>query len=124
MTAAAAHLPVTPQHLQDAPYMGVLFVVFALAALAAAAGVLLADTAVRYALLAALGAAAVLTYATTRLVALPRLADDVGRWLDPLGVLSLAAELLAVAAALAALRGRRRPFAPHLEQAQVRAGSR
>ena len=44
-------------------------------------------------------------YAATRFIAFPMLADDVGNWLEPLGVLSGAAEsVVVVAAALALLR--------------------
>ncbi len=49
MVAEAAHLPVTPEHLTEAPYVGVLFVAFSSAALAGSAAVLLRDTAGRYA---------------------------------------------------------------------------
>lgn len=106
VVAAVAHLPVTPEHLHEAPYMGALFAAFALAALAGAAALLLADTAPRYALLGSLCAVAVATYAATRLVAFPQLADDVGNWTDPLGIVSVATELAAAAACALALRQR------------------
>lgn len=77
---------------------------FCLLALTGAAAVLLADTAVRYLLLAGLCTAAVLAYAATRLVAFPQLAGDVGNWLEPLGVISVLGELAVVAAAVLALR--------------------
>ncbi len=45
----------------------------------------------------------VLGYAATRLVAFPELGDDVGNWLEPLGVIAVASELAVVFCALAAL---------------------
>ena len=50
---------------------------------------------------------AVLGYAATRLIAFPMLADDVGNWAEPLGLVSVAAESVAViTAALAMLSDR------------------
>ena len=46
---------------------------------------------------------AVLGYAATRLAAFPMLADDVGNWFEPLGVLSITTETIVVAAAASAL---------------------
>jgi hypothetical protein len=92
ITAAIAHIPVVPEHLREAPYMGVLFILFTVAALAAAGALVLGPSAVRYALAAGLCVAAVGAYSATRLVAFPQLADDVGMWGEPLGVLSVATE--------------------------------
>jgi hypothetical protein len=47
-------------------------------------------------------------YALTRLVALPALADDVGNWFEPLGVVSILAETATVVVALGALADRTR----------------
>lgn len=102
--AAAAHLPVIPEHLQEATYMGVAFVVFTYASLATAAVLLTADTRAAYLSAAVLGAAALLTYAASRTVPLPLLADDVGNWAEPLGILAVATEALAVLSAIGAWR--------------------
>jgi len=104
IVAAAAHLPVIPEHLQEATYMGVAFVVFTYASLATAAVLLTADTRAVYLSAAVLGTAAVLTYAASRIVPLPLLADDVGNWAEPLGILAVAAEALAVLSAVGAWR--------------------
>jgi hypothetical protein len=102
--AAIAHVPVIPPHLEEAPYMGVLFIV-----LTAACGFLGVAALVRggravYLLTVITCGLAVLGYAATRLVAFPMLADDVGNWLEPLGVVSIVSESIAVAAALVGLR--------------------
>lgn len=102
--AAAAHVPVIAPHLAEAPYMGVLFVLLTAACSALAVAALVRDARPVYALAALTCGLAVAGYAATRLVAFPQLGDDVGNWLEPLGVVSVAAELVVVAAALSALR--------------------
>lgn len=88
--------------------MGVLFILLTTACAGLAAAALVRDAAIVYAAAAGVCAAAVLGYAATRLLAFPRLADDVGNWLEPLGVLSVASELIVVACASAALHTRLR----------------
>jgi hypothetical protein len=104
LVAAAAHVPGIEEHLHEAPYMGVLFAAFTLACAGVAAVVATRPGRGAYAAAAGLCGAAVLTYAATRLVAFPQLADDVGHWAEPLGVVSIATELLVVACALPLLR--------------------
>ncbi|MFL6025040.1 MAG: hypothetical protein ACJ72O_16990 [Marmoricola sp.] len=105
--AAVAHIPVIAPHLEEAPYMGVLFI--ALTAVCLGLGAVIAASGPRWAYQAsaAVCGAAVVAYAATRLVAFPQLADDVGNWFEPLGVVSVLSESLVVALALLALRGLR-----------------
>lgn len=105
--AAAAHLPVIPEHLRAAPYLGVLFILFVLGAWTAA--VLLLNTEDRRVSLAAmiLCALAIGAYALTRTVALPQAADDVGNWLEPLGVIAVLSEAVVVVLGAIALRAPR-----------------
>jgi hypothetical protein len=51
-----------------------------------------------------LSVAAVAAYVATRLIAFPELADDVGAWTEPLGLVSISAESLAALVGVAALR--------------------
>lgn len=104
--AAAAHVPVIAPHLDEAPYMGVLFVLLTAACLAIGASIALSDATRGY--LAAIGVcgAAVVGYAATRLFAFPQLADDVGNWFEPLGVVSVLSETAVVVLAALALRRR------------------
>lgn len=106
IVAALAHLPVMADHVQEAPYMGVLFAVFALGALALAAALLLADTTARYVLLGGWCLLAVLAYVATRLVAFPQVEHDVGHWADPWGIAAIAVELTVAACCAAAVRRR------------------
>jgi hypothetical protein len=107
LVAAAAHVPVIAPHLDEAPYMGVLFVVLTVGCAVLAAAVLVRDSAAVYALAVLTCGLAVVGYAATRLVAFPMLADDVGNWWEPLGIVSVVSETVVVVAALAALRSGR-----------------
>lgn len=102
--AALAHLPVIGHHLEEAPYMGVLFIVLTAACVSLAAVATVRDAPVVYALAILTCGLAILGYAATRIVAFPELGDDVGDWLEPLGVLSVLAEAVVVAAAVTGLR--------------------
>lgn len=104
--AGAAHVPVIRDHLQEAPYMGVLFVLLTAACLLLAAAVLVHDAPVVYAAAGLICGLAIVGYAATRLVAFPMLADDVGNWLEPLGAVSVLSESIVVVVALAALQRR------------------
>ena len=102
--AAGAHIPVIGPHLQEAPYMGVLFVVLTVALFFLAATALIRDSAAVHLATILTCALALIGYAATRTVAFPLLADDVGNWLEPLGIVSVLSEATALAAGLAALR--------------------
>lgn len=99
LTAAAAHLPLVASHLRDAPYMGVLFIGFSLSCVVAAALVLRRPSTAALLFAGGLCASAIVTYVATRLVAFPSLADDVGSWWEPLGVVSVLSEAVVVVAA-------------------------
>ena len=106
LVAAAAHLPVIRPHLDEAPYMGVLFVVLSAACVVLASAAISWDTPVVYALSVLTCGLAVLGYAATRMVAFPMLSDDVGNWFEPLGVVSVLSETTVVLVAVWALRHR------------------
>jgi hypothetical protein len=109
--AAAAHVPVIGPHLAEAPYMGVLFVALTAACVCIAAAISVRDSATLYATAVVTCGLAVLGYAATRLVPFPMLGDDVGNWLEPLGILSVASETAVVVAAAWALLTPGRPAA-------------
>jgi hypothetical protein len=100
IAAAATHLAPLTDHLHEAPWMGWLFVAFIGAALGSAAGTLLTSTTGPAKASIGLTLAALATYCATRLLPLPQLADDVGDWLDPWGLTSVALELTALVIAV------------------------
>jgi hypothetical protein len=104
LVAALAHIPVVPDHLKEAPYMGVLFILFSIAAFAVATVLAARPSRLWYAVAVALCVAAVGAYVATRLIAFPELADDVGAWTEPLGLVSISAESLAAVLGVAGLR--------------------
>jgi hypothetical protein len=104
LVAALAHIPVVPDHLREAPYMGVLFILFSIAAFAVATVLAARPSRVWYLVAVVLSVAAVAAYVATRMIAFPELADDVGAWTEPLGLVSISAESLAALLGVAALR--------------------
>jgi hypothetical protein len=110
LAAAIAHVPVTPEHLKEAPYMGVAFIAFSVAATLLAVAVAATDRPLLYGATMGLCAAAIFVYAMTRMVAFPQLSDDVGNWSETLGVISVATEMIALVASGLAIVARQRPI--------------
>lgn len=107
VVTAAAHVPVTPGHLHEAPYVGVLFILLEVACAGLVLLLLRAETRRRYAAAALLGLAAIAALLVSRTVGLPQMADDVGDWSDPLATVALVAEaVMVLAGAGGALRPR------------------
>jgi hypothetical protein len=103
LVAAAAHVPVIGEHLEEAPYMGVLFLLLTIACTVLAAAIVAFDARWTYGSATLICGLAIVGYAATRLVAFPQLADDVGNWLEPLGVVAVLSEATVVGLAARAL---------------------
>ena len=106
LVAAAAHVPVIPDHLQEAPYIGWLFVGLSVLCVLGAIALLVDDSVAVWAVLGAGCAAAVLGYLFSRGPGLPAMADDVGDWANPLGMISVATEALVAGLAVWVVRSR------------------
>lgn len=104
--AAAAHVPVIAPHLDEAPYMGALFILLTVACSLLGAALCVRDSRLIYSLVVLTCGLALVGYVATRLVAFPMLSDDVGNWLEPLGVVAIVSEAVAVASALVAMTRR------------------
>ncbi|WP_171814497.1 hypothetical protein [Arthrobacter dokdonensis] len=101
VVAGAAHIPVIPAHLHEAPYIGILFMVLAAASFVLAAVLALGDVSVAYVTTAVVMGLALLAYVISRTIGLPEIGDDIGNWLEPLGVVSVIAEATACLSAVA-----------------------
>ncbi len=116
VVAGLAHVPVTPQHLQEARYIGVLFIVFTVISVLTGTALFISDVAPAWIVLGVSSALAVAAYLASRSIGLPSMADDIGNWLEPLGVLAAVTESLAVVlSAVALVKSRRhsgRPVPP------------
>lgn len=93
---AAIHIALVPAHLREAPYAGALFIALAASAVLVAVLLLAAGDRPAWWAAAGLSAGALGAYAASRSIGLPSMSDDIGDWLNPLGVAAGAAELAVV----------------------------
>lgn len=107
---AAAHIPVTKEHLTEAPYIGVGFVLVTVAGFILAQLLLTADTRAVWLATAAVSALALAAFMLSRTVGLPEIQDDIGNWSDPLGIVAIVSEAVMLATAIAHLSSRRRRY--------------
>ncbi|HET7386252.1 MAG TPA: hypothetical protein VFJ19_06245 [Nocardioidaceae bacterium] len=107
LVAGAVHIPVTPMHLEEAPYIGWLFIVLTVACFVLAVGLAAFDTGAIWLASGVATALAVIAYVLSRTVGLPQIGDDVGNWLEPLGVAAIVTEALTAAIAVRVLMARK-----------------
>lgn len=98
---AAAHIPITPEHLHEAPYIGWSFIALEAASVVLAIALAVRDATLVWWAAAVVPALAIIAFIVTRTLTLPEIADDVGNWTEPLGIVALTAEALLVLIALA-----------------------
>lgn len=103
LVSAGTHLPLVPEHLAEARYIGIGFLLLALASVALAVSLAVRDTVAVWAVVATVEALALSAYVASRTIGLPLLSDDVGHWLDPWSFPAIAAELIALATAAGVL---------------------
>ena len=107
LVVAAVHVPLVGDHLEEAPYVGVLFILLTVACVLLAGAILVADAPVMWAACGVVSVLALTAFLASRTVGLPELGDDVGNWTEPLGYPALASEgMCAVLAALVLARSR------------------
>jgi hypothetical protein len=107
VVVAAVHAPLVREHLEEAPYAGVLFLLLTVGAVLLAVLLLRSDTPAVWTATAFVTLLALAAYLVSRTTGLPQLQDDVGNWGEALAVPALLAEALALAASAYALRRRR-----------------
>ena len=108
LCVAAAHVPITPEHLHEAPYVGAAFVALEVTCVLLATALLRHDDAIVWSATGAVAGAALTAYVLSRTVGLPQIGDDVGNWTEPLGIVAVTFESLLLLMAVAALLGSRR----------------
>jgi hypothetical protein len=96
LVAAGTHIPLIEDHLQEAPYVGWLFIVLSVVCIVLAVVILVVDSAGVWLLSGAVCLAAVVAFLASRTIGLPQIGDDVGNWTEPLGLPAVASEVLMV----------------------------
>ena len=104
VVAAATHIPLIGEHLEEAPYVGWLFIALSVVCLVLAVAILFVDSPSLWVISGAVCLAAVVGFLASRTIGLPQIGDDVGNWTEPLGIPAVASELLMVVLAWAHLR--------------------
>lgn len=99
LLTAAVHVPLVAEHLEEAPYVGVLFVLLVVACTLLAGALVFADASSVWAASGVVCVLALTAFLASRTVGLPQLGDDVGNWTEPLGYPAVAAEALCAAVA-------------------------
>jgi hypothetical protein len=104
LVAAGTHVPLISDHLEEAPYVGWLFILLSVVCIVLAVAILFVDNAEVWIISGAVCLAAVVGYLASRTIGLPQIEDDVGNWTEPLGIPAVASEALMVVLAWAHLR--------------------
>ena len=89
---ALIHLLDLQAKLEEVPYLGYLYIALIVASLWAAAALIRSDSRLAWWVGGAASLATIIGYALTRSVGLPSATDDIGNWLEPLGLASLFVE--------------------------------
>lgn len=103
---AVIHLLLTPMHLEEARYIGLGFIALSLACIALAGALALAGTPAAWAATGAVNVLGLAAFIASRTIGLPLIEDDIGNWGEPLGLLTMLVETLAIGLSLTALRER------------------
>ncbi len=100
---AAIHVLDLPGKIEEVPYLAVAYGVLIIAAIVIMERIFRRGVLVDYLAAAALGSAVIVAFVINRTVGMPGATDDIGNWLEPLGLLSLVVEAFVVWQATAAV---------------------
>lgn len=112
LVTAGAHIPMIPEHLQEAPYIGILFILLSVVSLALAMAIVIRDLPVVWAASGTVTLLAAVAFLLSRTVGLPQIGDDIGNWSEPLGFAALVAEFATTGMAVLAVAQSRRLATP------------
>ena len=104
LVAGGTHIPLIQDHLEEAPYVGWLFIALSAVCIVLAVAMLFVDNPGVWLVSGAVCLAAVVAFLASRTVGLPQIGDDVGNWTDPLGFPAVASEVLMAGLAYVHLR--------------------
>ncbi|MBC7725350.1 MAG: hypothetical protein H7146_11480 [Burkholderiaceae bacterium] len=104
---AAIHVLDLPGKIEETPYLAVAYIVLIVAALVIMERLFTVATRIDYAAATVLATAVLLAFVVNRTVGMPGATDDIGNWLEPLGLLSLVVEGFVVWQSIAAIAGMR-----------------
>ncbi|MGN6250408.1 MAG: hypothetical protein ACTHNS_01200 [Marmoricola sp.] len=109
LVTAGTHTPLIGEHLEEAPYVGWLFIVLSAASILLAALLVVRDSAAVWFASGATTLLALIAFVLSRTVGLPQIGDDIGNWTEPLGFPAIVAEAVVAVIAYVVLRPRRSP---------------
>ena len=108
LVTAGTHIPLIGEHLEEAPYVGWLFIVLSAVSIVLAGLLVVRDSRAVWFASGATTFLAVIAFFLSRTVGLPQIGDDIGNWTDPLSYPAIVAEIIAAVIAYVVLRPRRR----------------
>ena len=100
---AAIHVLDLPGKIEEVPYLAVAYVFLIVASFVIMERIFRVGKPLDYAAAIGLGLAILLAFIVNRTVGMPGATDDIGNWLEPLGLLSLVVESFVVWQATAAV---------------------
>ncbi|MBG6056384.1 hypothetical protein IWX81_002821 [Salinibacterium sp. CAN_S4] len=100
---AAIHVLDLPGKIEEVPYLAVAYVVLIVASFVIMERIFRVGKLLDYVAAIGLGLAILLAFVVNRTVGMPGATDDIGNWLEPLGLLSLVVEGFVVWQASAAV---------------------
>jgi hypothetical protein len=100
LVTAGTHVPLVREHLEEAPYVGWLFIGLAAGSVLLALALWIRDAPLVWVASGMLASAAVLAFLVSRTAGLPGIGDDIGNWTEPLSYPALAAEAITAFAAV------------------------
>ncbi len=104
----AIHVLDLPGKFSEAPYLAVAYILLIIASIVILERVLVVGSRLDFLAAAALSAAVMVAFIVNRTVGMPMATDDIGNWLEPLGLLSLAVEAFVIWQAVVAIALHRR----------------
>jgi hypothetical protein len=100
---ALIHILEVQHKYQEVPYLGIGYVALIVASVIAGALLIHSNSRLGWALAGTAALATIIGFTLTRTVGLPQSNDDIGNWLEPMGLASLFVEAIVVGVAAYAL---------------------